>query len=254
MNSIRPFIGFSLITMFSLWMISCSTSRELTDQEYKKSSVEPSTIINEIPDYSSNLQSLKGKGRAIVSEPGSTDRVTVIFSSNRKKSLVTVRNSIGVEGGQLLTDGDTLLVYNKVDKFARKIAVRGGQLNSINKLASLNILEMINYPVNKKSVQDVYENENSYKLELSDGSEIYVDKTSKVILQVIQPEHSPLPYSKITYDAYSSLDGFMLPRRISIFGAEKKSKIALQLTSLELNPMLDSLYIDLPGDIPIYSR
>jgi hypothetical protein len=235
-------------------MISCSASRELTEQDFKKSTVDPGTITDDIPDYRSKLQSLKGKGRAIVSEPGSTDRVTVLFSSNRKKSLVTVRNSIGVEGGQLLTDGDTLLVYNKVDKFARKIAIRGGQLDRINKLASLNILEMINYPVDENSVENVLESGDSYKLKLSDGSEIYVDKESRLIQQVVQPEHSKLPYSKITYEAYASLDGFKLPRRISIFGSEKKSKVALQLTSLELNPVLDSLYIDLPGDIPVYTR
>jgi hypothetical protein len=48
------------------------------------------------------------------------------------------------------------------------------------------------------------------------------------------------------------MKGFTLPRRISIFGLEGESKIALQLTALELNTTLDTLTITLPDDIPIY--
>lgn len=187
-----------------------------------------------------------------MSEPGNTERVTLLFSSNRQKSMVTVRNGIGIEGGQLLTDGDTLLVYNKVDKFARKIPIRGGKLNRINRLASLNILEMISYSLGSNQVTNVLESKKRYLLKLSEGTRIQVDKESGLIRQVTQPASSQLPYSKITYDAYTSVEGFTLPRRISIFGAQGKSKVALQLTALELNPKLDTLAINLPDDIPIY--
>jgi len=240
------------LVLLGLGLISCSGPKKLATNELKPSSVEASAITANMPNYQSRLQSVKGKGRAIVSEPGNTDRVTVLFSSNRRESLVTVKNSIGVEGGQLLTDGDTLLVYNKIDKFARKIPVRGGDIDRINQLASLNILDLLNYAVSSDNVTSVKENKSSYKLHLSSGTEVYVDKESYLISEVDEPQDSQLPYSKITYDSYASIKGFKLPRRISIFGAEKKSKVALQITGLALNPTLDSLAINLPDDIPIY--
>lgn len=238
--------------MLCLLLASCSSSRELSQDGFTASQKAGSEIVSDIPDYSTKLTSIEGKGRAIVSEPGNTERLTVLFSSNRVKSLVTVRNGIGIEGGQLLTDGDTLLVYNKVDKFAKKIPIRGGNLNRINRLASLNILEMISYSVSNDEIESVSENANLYRLRLSSGAKVDVSQKSGLIRQVIQPPNSNLPYSKITYDAYGDIEGFKLPRRISIFGAEGKSKVALQLTGLELNPELESLTINLPDDIPVY--
>lgn len=245
-------IHFLSIGLLCVMLASCSGSERLTQNGFTPSDKEPAEVVDNIPDYSDKLTAIKGKGRAIVSEPGNTERVTVLFSSNRSKSLVTVRNGIGIEGGQLLTDGDTLLVYNKLDKIARKIPIRSGNLNRINRLASLNILDMISYSISSGKVESISENADLYRLQLSSGTQVDVTKQSGMIRQVIQPPGSNLPYSKITYDSYASIEGFMLPRRISIFGAEGKSKVALQLTGLELNPELQTLTINLPEDIPIY--
>ena len=235
-----------------LALISCSGSQKLVEDNFRPSQENLSQVINQLPDYSDDLQSVKGKGRAIVSEPGNTERVTIRFASNQQKSLVTIRNGIGIEGGQLLTDGDTLLIYNKVDKYARKLPVQGTSLNRINRLASLNILDMLNYSVKETDITEFLENETLYQLRLRSGSKVYIDKSSHTIRKIIQPSSSNLPYSKIEYDAYTLIEGFTLPRRISIFGPEGDSKVALQLTALELNPKLDVLTIELPDDIPIY--
>ena len=243
---------YFIIGLLCMILWGCSSSGTLTKNGFTPSEKDPVEVVGNIPDYSSKLTSIEGKGRAIVSEPGNTERVTVLFSSNRSKSLVTVRNGIGIEGGQLLTDGDTLLVYNKLDKFARKIPIRGGNLNRINRLASLNILDMISYSVAADKVESISENTDLYRLQLSSGTKVDITKETGLIKQVVQPKTSNLPYSKITYDGYATIEEFKLPRRISIFGAEGKSKVALQLTGLELNPALNALTINLPEDIPVY--
>lgn len=250
----RYFLRFGLPLIFGFMIYSCSTSKKLAEQNYHPAGVEPASVVDSIPHYRDELHSVKGEGRAIVSEPGNTERITLLFKSNRQKSLVTIRNGIGIEGGQLLTDGDTLLIYNKIDEYARKIPIRSGNLDRINRLAALNILDIISYSVSADEVQSVLENDQTFKLILTSGTEIYVDKKSYLVQKVVQPKNSQLPYSKITYGAYGSLNKFILPRRITIFGAEEKSKIALQLTALELNPNLNTLGINLPNDIPVYYR
>lgn len=236
------------------FLMSCRSSQKLSKEGFQPSSADAKSIVSSLPNYTQELQTLEGKGRAIVSEPGNTERVTLLFSSNRSKSLVTIRNGIGIEGGKLLTDGDTLLVYNKVDNYARKIPVHGGELTRINKLASLNILNMINYTIDTGEVTSIQENETHYKLMLKSGTQIFVNKELRVINEVIQADGTSLPYSRIEYDAYSDLEQFTLPRKIAIFGTEGESKIALQLQSLQLNPSLDPLIINLPEDIRIYYR
>lgn len=190
----------------------------------------------------------------MVSEPGNTERVRLNFSSNRYKSLVAIRNSLGIEGGELLTDGDTLLIYDKIEKFARKIAVRGADLDRINRLASLNILDMMNYIVNRENIRSVQENQDHYLLLMHSGTNIYLNKDTYLVEQVEEPVDTKLPYSKIVYNAYDTLKEFVLPRRITIFGSEGDSKIDLQLTSLDLNPRLDTIAIELPDDIPVYTQ
>lgn len=244
--------SFFFAGLACLIFVSCSSTKSVTDDNFRSSSTDISEVVSQLPDYKTELQSIEGKGRAIVSEPENTERVTVLFSSNRQKSLVTIRNGIGIEGGQLLTDGDSLLVYNKVDKYARKMSIEGANLDRINRLASLNILDMINYSVSEDQVQNILESESLYQLQLNSGTNVYVNKDDLTITQIDQPRSSKLPYSTIEYEAYASIDGFTLPRRISIFGSEGKSKVALQITTLDLNIELDSLTINLPDDIDIY--
>jgi len=238
------------------WMVlaSCSSPAKLSREGYRASEAEGKAIADRLPDYTGTLNSVKGKGRAIVSEPNNTERVTLLFTSNRTKSLVTIRSGIGIEGGKLLTDGDTLLIYNKVDNYARRIPIRSGRLDRINKLASLNILDIINFTLNAEDIRKVEENDTHFKLSLSTGAQVFIDKESYLINEIIQPPNSSLPYAKIQYEAYAQLNEFKLPRRITIFGAEEQSKIALQVGALELNPPLDSLSINLPNDIRIYHQ
>lgn len=244
-----------LLLLPVLLTAACSTSKETVSASgFSSASVEATQITSSLPDYSGSLSTLKGKGKAIVSEPGNNERVTIYFSSNREKSLVTVRNGIGIEGGKLLTDGDSLLVYNKIDKFARKISIRDGSLERINNLASLNILDIINFTVDSTEVSRVFENEDHYRLQLESGARVFVDKDDRLIQRVEQPASSRLPYSLIEYEAYSEINGYKLPRRITIFSADKKSKVNLLVQSLEVNPVLEELEIELPKNTKIYYR
>src|SRR5699024_1518270 len=167
-------------------------------------------------------------------------------------SRVTFKKRLGIEGGQLLAGTDSLLIYNKIDDYARIIPVEQGAISRVNNLASVNILEIINIPVEAEQVKEVLENEKNYLLTLQTGTKIYVDKKTFLVQQVDQPATSSLPYSRIIYDAYDTIEGFSLPRRITIFSTDKSSRVALLVEALKINPTLESLTINLPDDIKIY--
>ena len=246
-----------ILLLATVLIASCSTVKEVPGVKkagFTQSDVSADSILAEVPNYGSELSTVKGKGKAIVSEPKGSERVTLYFSGNREKSLITIKNSIGIEGGQMLTDGDTLLIYNKVDKYARKIALEGAQLSDINNLASINLLEMLNASVQSENVNRILENDKLYLLQLNAGGEVYVSKKSNLIQQINQPESSAVPYSQIKYDGYSTIEGLKLPRRITIFSTDKSAKVDLLVQSLQVNPALDKLTIDLPDDIKIYYR
>jgi hypothetical protein len=249
-NATLPFL-----VLFFVLISACATTKEVpavTGEGFEASDTPADSITAVLPDYSSILKTVKGKGKAIISEPNNSNRVTLYFSGNRDKSLITIKNSIGIEGGQLLSDGDSLLVYNKVDKYARKISLKNGTLDNINNLASVNILKMLNMTLADESTQEVLENKSSYLIQLQSGGKIYVNKEKKVIEQINRPRSTGLPYSQIRYDGYSTIESLTLPRRITIFSADKSAKVDLLIQSLEVNPELDELAIDLPEDIKFY--
>lgn len=140
-------------------LFACSTSKSAMEGDFSKSKTPAEQVITEVPDYSESLQSLSGKGRAVVSEPGNSDRVTITFESDQDISLLTIQNRIGIEGGQLLVDQDSILIYNRVDKQARKLSVLQASATNLNELASINILSLMNFKIPDAEVSQVLESD-----------------------------------------------------------------------------------------------
>lgn len=232
-------------------LFACSTSKSAMEGDFSKSKTPAEQVITEVPDYSESLQSLSGKGRAVVSEPGNSDRVTITFESDQDISLLTIQNRIGIEGGQLLVDQDSILIYNRVDKQARKLSVLQASATNLNELASINILSLMNFKIPDAEVSQVLESDRSYQLLYSGGSQIYINKEEGWVEQVVRPGNVQAPYSKIIYENYGELEGFLFPRKITIFSADERSRVVFVVQSLSVNPSNLNLNIDIPENIVI---
>jgi hypothetical protein len=214
-----------------------------------KDSIED--IVAMVPNYSSELETMSGKGRAIVSEPGNSDRVTIDFATNEFRSLLTIQNRIGIEGGQMLVEEDSILIYNRLDKEAQKISIYDGRLTSLNELTSINMLDLINFKVDGERVTSLQENKSSYRLLLDNGLRVVVDIKNGQVQNVEQTIPQNSPYSRIFYESYGDLNGFILPRKITIFSADERSRVVFLVRSLETNPDRINLEIDIPENVKI---
>jgi hypothetical protein len=219
--------------------------------DFSRADISKEEVISAIPDYGTQLKSVKGKGRALVSEPGNSDRVNIDFQANKELSLLVIQNRIGIEGGQMLVDQDSILIYNKLDKIAQKVSIYDGRMTSLNELASINILDLINYKVDEEQVYSVWEDNNLYQLRLKNGADVFISKENGWVQQVEQNQNVRAPYSKIIYEGYGELDGFTLPRKITIFSADRDSRVIFLVRSMEVNPTKIELEIDIPNDIII---
>lgn len=240
--------------MLGLLTSACSTPRSVLEADFTKSEVNPEEVTRQIPDYSTPLKTINGKGRAIVSEPGGSDRVTIDFMGDQQQSLLTIQNRIGIEGGKMLVDKDSILIYNRIDKMAQKISIYDGRITSLNELASVNLIDLLNYKVEKEAIKEVFESNNAYLLRLENGSRIYVNKEHGWVEHVVQSKQSLTPYSEIIYESYGELNGFTLPRKITIFSADETSRVVFLIRDLEVNTKLPPLEIDIPENISIYRR
>lgn len=239
---------FGLLILVS----ACSSTSELTmEGDFRPSEDSVEEVVAKVPNYSGQLLTMSGKGRALVSEPGNSDRVTIDFATNETRSLLTIQNRIGIEGGQMLVEQDSILIYNRIDKDAQKISIYDGRLTSLNELTSINMLDLINFKVDAGNVNALQENSSSYRLMLNNGLQVVVDRENGQVKTVIQTTPQNSPYSRIFYESYGELDGFILPRKITIFSADERSRVVFLVRSLETNPDHINLEIDIPDNIKI---
>lgn len=208
-------------------------------------------ILDHLPDYRQSLSTISGNGRAIVSEPNNNERVSLQFQSNRGESLIKVRNSLGIEGGQIYANGDSLLIYNRVDKYAEKVPLHESRLTSIGSIASINILDLLNYTIDQENVSSVYQNDDYFVLVMKNDSYVHILRDSHNISEVVHATVSQAPYSRIEYQGYSDVNGFRLPGRITIYSRDGESRAALLVQRLETNLDLPELRISIPDDIPV---
>lgn len=247
-------IGNLVIILFAFSIYGCAASGTMAGlEELEPASVTPDSLLSLIPDYSAELHTITGKGRALVSEPGNSDRVTVEFQSNRERSLLTIRTGIGVEAGQILVEQDSLLIYNKVDKIARKVSPEQSNLSSVGSIASLNMLDLFNFRINGSEIERIFQDGDQYAVLLKNNVLVHVDRKSGLVIRVDRSESvPPIPYQSIDYEGYARINGFQLPRKITIFSGDGRSRATFLVQQLDVNGKLPPLRIDLPEDIPIY--
>ncbi|MEX0904178.1 MAG: DUF4292 domain-containing protein [Balneolaceae bacterium] len=235
-------------------LAGCSPSGSvLSIDDMDRSAISADSLVSIIPDYSRDLETLSGRGRAMISQPGGSDRVTLQFYSDRNTSLLTVRNSVGIEGAQILVDSDSLLIYNKVDNYAEKASLRQSNLSSVGSIASVNMLDLFNFTVSAPDIRSIYENDRNYGVQLQSGATLSLAKPEGLILEVNQPpDAEETAYNRIIYESYAEIQGFYLPRKITIFSSDGKSRATFLVQQLEANESLPPLTIQLPEDIPVY--
>lgn len=248
-----PYLPCFSVVLITVLTMACSTQREFAGYEgLNHASLSAEEVTALIPDYRDELVTISGGGRALVSEPGGSERVSVQFQANRHESLITIRNNLGIEGGQIYADSDSLLLYNRIDKKAEKVPLHEGRLSSVGSIASVNILDLVNYTLNSNEIDEIFEDGRHYIVVLDNRTRITIDKDGGVIREVVHAtDVSGAPYSKIEYEGYARIGGFLLPRRITIYSRDKASRATLLVQRLDVNIELPELAIRIPDDIPI---
>ncbi len=245
---------FSYFLTFILCLLTtgCYSPKVLTYEDFQPVSTSIDSVVTQLPDNYDDLSTVKGEGKAIVSEPNNSSHITLNFRSNREKSLITIKNNLGIEGGKILSTQDSLIIYNRIDKYVRIVPVGQGQYSRVNNLASVNIVDILSIPVNLSEAEHIFENEELYLIALPAGTKVYIGKENFRVQQIDQSPRMSVTWSRIIYDGYDEIKGFSIPRRITIFSADGSSKVSLLVQGLSVNPDLGELKINIPEDIPVY--
>ncbi len=245
-----------IILLFVLILLAgCRTQIELLETgDLERADISADEFADLVPDYSDSLLTLSGSGRAFISQPGNNDRISLDFQSDKEASLVTFRNRIGIEGGQLLVKDDSVLVYNRIDRIAEKVSLKDAHLTEVATLATINLIELFHYPIDRTEISDVFEDQHYYVAATGNGTRITIDKENGFVLDLQTDAGSGTPYSRINYESYERINGFYLPNKITIFSSDGDTRVVFLVRQLQTNSPLPALEIDIPDEIQVLTR
>lgn len=242
------------IACLLILITGCRTT-ELTSPDREvvhRSDISKEELLALLPDNRDSLDTISGSGRVSLSEPGNSETVNVDFHSDRESSLVTLKSRIGgIEGAQILVHNDSVLVYNRIEETAEKTSLYNENLTQIGSLATINLVNLMSFTISADDISRIYENENVYVTVSSDGLRVTIDKTSGLITHVEAFPTSGAPYGEIIYEQYGQLDGFTLPRRITVFSKDGQSRALFLIRELETNRLLPPMRLSIPEETPV---
>jgi hypothetical protein len=237
---------------------SCSSSKRIVanqneplSEEYRPSKTPKSELMVHLGDHS--LSSIQGRARVQFSAPGSSERGIADFRADTSNMLVSIRNSIGIEGGSVLVDSDSVLLYYSLDRIAWKFSIEDYEsMSDISMKLPLNLLSVIKPSVDEDDIASVKENANSYLLTLDDGSELVIDRQSHLPSVVRYKTDIPDRFSEFIYESYSRLNGINLPRRIQAITQDRNNRIRFDVIELQVNPSNLRFSLNIPNGVPIF--
>ncbi|MDG5766782.1 DUF4292 domain-containing protein [Balneolales bacterium ANBcel1] len=256
-NRIVPFSAHRhpLISLFFLALVlaSCAPPEilRLEPGTFERSEIEKEDFFNEYIASGDTLYAISGRASAQVSEPGHSERLTVRFRSNRDYSLLSLRNNLGIEGGRIYSDPDSVIIFNRLEDVAHKMSHDTAAWFYLNGIGAINLIRILHPVTGPDQIAGLFENPDYYLVETTEGGRHYIDREHRQLRRTELHSRRPEEYSTFHFENYTEIDGHRLPARIQILSYDEKSNIFFVIRSLEINPSDLDFDIAIPQDIEI---
>lgn len=202
----------------------------LNEGTFDLSKRDANEVMGELFDAASVAASVSGSARVQASSPGLTERGVMDFASNRDSSYASIRNGIGIEGYRMLIDGDSITVYNRIDKYAERVALEDAIL-------PMTLLDILNPDFLSKKVLRLYENPTYWYFQFTDGSAAIVGRADGHIRRL------DASFATVLYEDVALNGGVPMARRIQLLSHDQKTNIFFNIQAVRMNP--ESLEFDL---------
>ncbi|MCH8486219.1 MAG: DUF4292 domain-containing protein [Candidatus Cyclonatronum sp.] len=255
---VMGFRPYALLFCFGLLLGLAACSPRLmipdTPADFSPSTVPADSLMELLQTDFAGIDALSGRASARISQPGQQEQATVHFTSSRSESLLGLRNNLGIEGGRIYADPDSVTMYDRIERRAWRMSAERAQSELLQGFAAFNLLEFLLPELCPGDVRGVYESGTEWVLRLHDERYLLFSKDSLHLTRLIKPADSPLAYSQFIFTNHALIQGYILPRRIQILSEDGRASIFLLIQALELNPASPSFDIGIPPDIPLQRR
>jgi hypothetical protein len=204
-----------------------------------------------VAQHPEGVQAIRGRAAARVSMPGSSEQATLRFTSDPQQSLLSFRNNLGIEGGRIYANTDSVLIYDRIEKTARKMSVEASRYALLNGFTAFNIITLLFPEIQTRPAPRVFEDAERWVILTDSGQQYEIGKENGLLRRVRNPSADPKAYNQFIFSEYASIDGIKLPRRIQILSNDEESSIFLLVQALEINPEAPGFDPQIPDDIQV---
>ncbi|MEX1211844.1 MAG: hypothetical protein WEA36_03275 [Balneolaceae bacterium] len=217
--------------------------------ELHESGMQPQELLELVHGDSPNLERISGEGRLLVSQPGGSDRITLEFHADQDRALFSFRNRIGVDGGELLVDRDSIRIWNKMENLLEIVSRNDPGLTPIGTLSTLPLPELFQVRLEARDIEEILEDDTYLNVGLRNGTRIIVAKRNGAVLELDHESNPDAHFERAVFDLHRESGPFRLPWKITIFGTDGETRLTLLIRDLSANSELPPLQLDLPSDI-----
>lgn len=220
-------------------------------ENFEPSAQNATELLARLRPLYTPVATLSGRGRAQISGPGTSERSTITFASDRDRTLLTFRNSLGIEGGRLLVEPDSVTLYNRIDQYAQRIGVRDQDIMLENGFYAVNMLSVLDPDLLARQPRRAFENQESWMIVFDDQSRMTFDRATGYLTRFDLPGMQNLTFSAYIFGNHVTSDGYAMPRTIQIISNDRRTTVTIQVQSFEINAAMPELRLDIPPQVRI---
>jgi hypothetical protein len=245
-----------IASLIVLALLAACTPRVVSIEEgeevFVPSSRNATEVLEQIRSQQPPLQTLGGRGRVQLSTPGNTERSTVVFVSDRTRTLLTFRNSLGIEAGKLLVEPDSVTLYNRIEQEAQRVSAADQDVLLNNGFYAINMLSVLSPDLEERSPRTLHESADSWRFTFDDHSRMVFSKETGELTRMEFRVLSPIAFSTFLFANQMNSGNYRLPRNIQILSNDRRSNIYLTVQSYEINPANPQFDLNIPSNVIIY--
>ncbi len=256
--------GVPAVTAFLCILALSSCAPKRTELTLDPTVVDASTLISKVQDRTRMVQSLEGQGTVTFESPGFGGTAAFDLSLRKPDSLlVLLEGPFGIDIGTLFFSKEHFLAYNSQENLVVKGTPRANTLRTIIPF-DLSFEEVLNafsgtfdIPYQPSNVRSYAVDEGMFLLVLSCGPNVcsyWIDHTLPQVTRYEVHDNEGTLLLQATMSSFTGDEDADVPTRIVLWFPGEEKQIAVQYSSLRVNPGALSFAYSVPSDARVLNR
>lgn len=231
-------------------LAACTPKSIVLDDTFTASDADPQAVFAEVAQPT-QVRVLTGTARASWSGPQGNDRGVVVFSADRTRTYLSLRNNLGIEGYRIGLDADSVTIYDRINRTAVRLAAAEADERSGGVLPSFPLFRVLLPDWSTTRIRRLYESPDAWYFLFQDARTAVFAKTDGRIRRLEFPEREAAIWATYLFDDHTTTRGVRLPAKVQVLSRDRKSNIFLHLQSVQIDPADAQFDLRIPSGVRI---